>query len=190
MSDIFHKTTIGYEEIVSRAHGLSPRLRRCLILIDGKRGVLELATLLQGEDVSTLIQALELDGYIELTGLTNDRALASKVLPSQSNAVLNMDTTVQVSVHTGFQHSQPLFKDSNGQLRQPLPFKERQLRASRVINELLGPNAEGIALKIESCKDDVSLEIVLKMAAAFITDTVNTVAAKRFRDHVRLTHVD
>ncbi len=183
MADIFRKTTMGYEEIVSRAHGLSPRLRRCLILIDGKRSVIELASQLQGEDVSTLIQALELDGYVELLGQSIGEVPASKV-------VLNMESTMQVLVNAGFQNSQPLFKDSNGQLRQPLPFKDRQLRASRLINELLGPNAEGIALKIESCKDNTSLEVVLKMAAAFIGDTVNTVAAKRFRDHVRLTHVD
>jgi hypothetical protein len=190
MSDIFHKTTLGYEEIVSRAHGLPPRLRRCLILVDGKRSVLDLMSLLQGEDLSTLIQTLEIEGYIELTGVSNDSGNAFSRLSNPSKVALNMDTTMQIALRSGFQHSQPLFKDSNGQLRQPLPFKERQLRASRVINELLGPNAEGIALKIESCKDDASLEIVLKMAAAFITDIVNSVAAKRFRDHVRLTHVD
>lgn len=188
MADIFHKTTLGYEEIVSRAHSLSPRLRRCLILIDGKRTLADLMSLLQGEDLSTLIQTLELEGYIELIGVSGSNA--TKAAPNQSTASLNMDTTLQVLLNSGLHNSQPLFKDSNGQLRQALPFKERQLRASRVINELLGPNAEGIALKIESCKDDASLETVLKMAAAFITDTVNVVAAKRFRDHVRLTHVD
>ncbi len=187
MSDIFHKTTLGYEEIVSRAHGLSPRLRRCLILIDGKRSMVDLITLLQGEDLSTIIQTLEVEGYIELIGSADN---VNKLASSQTKVALNMDTTLQADVHSGFYNSRPLFKDSNGQLRQTLPFKERQLRASRVINELLGPNAEGIALKIESCKDDPSLETVLKMATAFITDTVNAVAARRFRDHVRLTRVD
>ena len=50
--------------------------------------------------------------------------------------------------------------------------------------------SEGIALKIESCKDDATLEAALKMAANFIAETVNVVAARRFKDHVRLTHGD
>ncbi len=188
MADIFRKTTLGYEEIVSRTHGLSPRLRRCLILIDGKRSINDLVILLQGEDLATLIQTLEIDGYIELVGVSNSADI--KTSPSQSKVQLTMDTTMQANVQSGFYNSQPLYKDSNGQLRQMLQFKERQLRASRVINELLGPNAEGIALKIEACKDDAALETVLKMAAAFVSDAVNPIAAKRFRDHVRLAHTD
>jgi hypothetical protein len=188
MADIFHKTTLGYEEVASRAHGLSARLRRCLILIDGKRNMRELMALLPGDDLSSLIQSLEVDGFIELIGLSSETG--AKAVPSQSKVELSMNTTMQVDLMSGFFDSQPLFKDSNGQLRQPLPFKERQLRASRVINELLGPNAEGIALKIEACKDNRDLEIVLKMASAFISDSVNPVAAKRFRDHVRLTHTE
>ncbi len=190
MSDIFHKTTLGYEEIANRSHGLTARLRRCLILIDGKRSVADLMGLLQGEALSTLIQTLEIEGYIELVGTSTSGSHDTKLVANQANISLKMNTTLQDNVRSGFYNSLPLFKDSNGQLRQSLTFKERQLRASRVINELLGPNAEGIALKIESCKDDATLETVLKMAAAFIADTVNAVAAKRFRDHVRLTHVD
>jgi hypothetical protein len=191
MSDIYRKTTLGHEEVASRSHGLSARLRRCLILVDGKRGLKELAFLLQSDDFGTLVQTLELEGYIELIGMVASSASTTLLTPNPSlQAILSMNTTMQDTVRTGFLNSMPLFIDSNGQLRQPLTFKERQLRATRVINELLGPNAEGISLKIESCTDAPSLEAVLSLAASFIADTVNQIAAKRFRDHVRLTHVD
>ena len=187
MSDIFRKTTLGYEEVVSRAHGLSSRLRRCLIMIDGKRSLRDLIQLLSGEDISPLILALEADGYIELIGSVADAP--TRLGPNLS--AINMQTTMQIEpMEGGFADSQPLFVDSNGQLRRPLLLNERQLRASRVINELLGPNAEGIALKIEGCKDNESLEQVLRMAVVFIAETVNGVAAKRFKDHVRLVDIE
>jgi hypothetical protein len=178
MSDIFRKTTLGYEEVVSRAHGLSAPLRRCLIMIDGKRATRDLMDFLKSNDLSLTIQTLEMDGYIELIGSVND-----DIAPS----TLSMNTTMQVSRMDGmFKDSQPLFTDSNGQLRKALPLAERKLRASRVVSELLGPNAEGIALKIEASKDPAELEMTLRMAASFIGDAVNPIAAKRFKDHVRL----
>jgi hypothetical protein len=181
MSDVFRKTTLGYEEIASRARGLSPRLRRCLILINGKRSFFELTTLLPSEDLATLVQTLELEGYVALAGAADD---ANGNL-NQSKAVLSMDTVMETG-SIDFDHSQPMFIDSTGKMRRQIPFKERQLRGSRVINDLLGPNAEGIALRIEKCKDDATLELVLKMAAAFIADTVGHLASQRFKDHVRL----
>jgi hypothetical protein len=184
MADIFRKTTLGYEEVANRAHHLNSRLRRCLILVDGKRNIRDLMLMFNGEDISPFIQTLEIEGYIELAG----SAAAPPVRLGQSLSSLDIKTTMQMaSMGNGFDDSQPLFVDSDGQLRRPLSLGERQLRASRVINDLLGPNAEDIALKIEVCKDNASLEQVLRVAAVFIADTVNLVAAKRFKDHVRLT---
>ena len=181
MADIFHKTPLGFEEIVGRKHGLTPRMRRCLIMVDGKRSLSELMTTLQGEDITPLIQALEIEGFIELIGTSNTPI-------TQNGATLNIgnSTVMSTTQFSGFPESQPLFTDSTGQLRKPLQFEERKIRASRVVNELLGPSAETIALKIEKTKDAAALELVLQVAASFISESVNAVAAKRFRDHVRL----
>ncbi len=186
MSDIFHKTTLGYEEIASRKNGLSIRLRRCLILIDGKRNLGELMSLFPNDNLASLIQTLELDGYIELIGVAQQNAPV--LATSESMFEQKMGSTMYS--HEALFHSRPMYKDSKGQLRQPLAFEERKLRASRVINELLGPNAEGIALRIEQTKDEDTLELVLKMAAVFIADTVNPIATQRFKDYVRLSHED
>ena len=46
MAVIFTKTERGHAEITSRAGGLSPRVRRVLIFVDGKRTVAELRDML------------------------------------------------------------------------------------------------------------------------------------------------
>jgi hypothetical protein len=182
MSDIFQKTTLGLEEIANRSRGLSARMRRCLILIDGKRSTLDLMKTLQGEELSPLIQTLEIEGYIELIGSAPN--LYSK--PSLSQ-VMGADTSIGASQLGAFPESQPLFIDSSGQMRKPLGVAERKSRAVRVINELLGPNGDTFALKIEATKDGIELEKALHTAANFISNQINAVAAKRFRDHIRLS---
>jgi hypothetical protein len=185
MADVFHKTTLGYEEMSTRAHGLSPRLRRVLILIDGKRSMKELIDMLVGEDVSALAQTLELQGFIELVGLSSP--VSGTQMKALTPTVMGLNTTVQPSRFDKlFTDTQPLYMDSSGQMRRPLTLAERKTRATRVIDELLGPSAEGIALKIEATKDSESLEKALHMAMLFIGEAVNPVAAKRFKDHVRL----
>ena len=63
---VYHKSAKGTEAIATRQHGLSPKLRSTLILIDGKRGFEELARLSQalGDTEQLLGQLLE-QGFIE-----------------------------------------------------------------------------------------------------------------------------
>jgi hypothetical protein len=191
MSDIFRKTPLGYEEIVNRVNALSPRLRRCLILIDGKRSLVELMGLLQGEDMSPLIQTLEIEGYIELIGTARSyKGMANGTL-SQSSTDLYSITNVNARHKTGSYIDPAIgFIDRNGRVRKPLGFEERKVRASRALNELLGPSAESITLRIEASRSEEALGLTLKIAANFLADAVNPMAAKRFRDHVRLLDPD
>lgn len=192
MSDIFRKTPLGFEEIATRAHGLSARLRRCLILVDGSRTVAELMFLMPGENMITLLQALEADGYISMA--EPSRLNVSNAASSVPNAAspLSGKTQILASMDTAFyEDTNPInpalmFKDSQGKLRTPLTFLERKQRGVRAVNELLGPEAEGVALKIESCKIDAELELALQAAAKFVESMLNTSAARKFKDHVRL----
>lgn len=70
MSAIFAKTAKGHAEITSKAGGLTPRIRRALIFIDGKRTVDELRSLLTADDLQITLGRLEEEGYIELAGKT------------------------------------------------------------------------------------------------------------------------
>jgi hypothetical protein len=64
MAVIFAKTPKGTEEMTNRSGALSPRVRRVLIMVDGKRTVEELRGMLQADDLQTTLGMLEEDGYI------------------------------------------------------------------------------------------------------------------------------
>lgn len=66
MGVVFIKTNKGHEEITSKAGGLTPRVRRALIFVDGKRTVDELRTMLQSDDLQHTLGMLEEEGYIEV----------------------------------------------------------------------------------------------------------------------------
>lgn len=77
MGAIFAKTPKGQEEIATRSAGLSPRVRRVLIMIDGKRTIAELRSMLQSDDLQHTLGMLEEDGHIALTNTTNAPPLPS-----------------------------------------------------------------------------------------------------------------
>jgi len=62
---VFAKTLLGQQEIQSRTKGLTPMVRRLLILIDGKRSGLDLQPMVAGQDLSALLQELLQKGCIE-----------------------------------------------------------------------------------------------------------------------------
>ena len=62
MGVVFAKTPKGHEEITAKAGGLTPRVRRVLIFVDGKRAVDELRGLLQSDDLQHTLGMLEEEG--------------------------------------------------------------------------------------------------------------------------------
>lgn len=69
MAVIFAKTERGYTEIVQRSGALSPRVRRVLIFVDGRRSVSELRDMLHYDDLQHTLGLLEEEGYIEMIGV-------------------------------------------------------------------------------------------------------------------------
>lgn len=65
MSELFAKTPQGVAEVEKRAAGLTPRQRRVLIMIDGKRTVDELAAMALIEDLPGTLALLTEGGLIE-----------------------------------------------------------------------------------------------------------------------------
>jgi len=72
MEVVFAKTASGREEIANKASGLTPRQRRALILIDGKRTVDELDSLLQADDLRRTLGLLEELGLIQIAEKSDD----------------------------------------------------------------------------------------------------------------------
>jgi len=70
MAIIFAKTGKGHAEIECRSGALSPRVRRVLIFVDGKRPVEELRNMLHYDDLQHTLGLLEEDGFIEMIGIS------------------------------------------------------------------------------------------------------------------------
>lgn len=77
MGVVFTKTPKGHAEITSKSGGLTPRVRRALIFVDGKRSVEELRSMLLSDDLQHTLGALEEDGYIELASISDNTGKAS-----------------------------------------------------------------------------------------------------------------
>ena len=77
MGVVFAKTPKGHEEITSKAGGLTPRVRRVLIFVDGKRTVDELRGMLQSDDLQHTLGMLEEDGYIAVSSVINPQGTVS-----------------------------------------------------------------------------------------------------------------
>lgn len=68
MGVVFAKTAKGQDEITSKSGGLSPRIRRVLIFIDGKRSVSDLHSVLPEEGLNAILDRLQDEGYIVPSG--------------------------------------------------------------------------------------------------------------------------
>jgi hypothetical protein len=81
---IFAKTPKGQQEIETRAGGLSPRVRRVLIFVDGKRSVEALRSVLQSDDLQHTLGMLEEDGFISMVTVAGPAGekIAPHPLPS------------------------------------------------------------------------------------------------------------
>lgn len=66
MDVVFAKTPQGAEEIEKRTGGLTPRVRRVLIMIDGRRTVEDLRAMALADDLSHTLGQLEEAGYIAM----------------------------------------------------------------------------------------------------------------------------
>lgn len=94
MGVVFTKTQKGHEEIETKSHGLSPRVRRALIFVDGKRTVDDLRSMLQSDDLQHTLGVLEEEGYIEVATVIN--ATGQATAPAEPlppiNAFRNLPT--------------------------------------------------------------------------------------------------
>jgi len=77
MGVVFAKTQKGQEEITTKAGGLTPRQRRVLIFIDGKRSVDDLRGMLQADDLQHTLGMLEEDGYIAVSSVVTTQGKVS-----------------------------------------------------------------------------------------------------------------
>lgn len=81
MAVVFAKTPKGQEEVVAKSGGLTPRQRRVLIMVDGKRSVEELRTMLLADDLQNTLGLLEELELIAVTSAGGTPVTAAQSLP-------------------------------------------------------------------------------------------------------------
>lgn len=156
MATIYSKTADGQNEIETRARRLTPRARSTLILVDGKRSSVELGKLVQQADET--LQALLEQGLIEAVATVPSRSTAKDDGPSSLPGPASAPSPALAMVE----------------------FEATRRDAVRAINDLLGPEAEMLALKIERATDELQLRASLERAVAYIANARGGGAATQF----------
>jgi len=68
---VFAKTPLGRDEVVQRDLGLSSSARRILILVDGRRRLLDLAPFARQGEIDAIVDELQARGLIALSGIAD-----------------------------------------------------------------------------------------------------------------------
>ena len=166
---VYHKSEKGSEAIATRQHGLAPKLRSMLIMVDGKRGFDELAKVAQmlGDTEQLLGQLLD-QGFIE---------------------------PVAGSAPVADKHSGPAAETAPAPLTSaPAPLapaaaaislRDAQRFVSHRLTDLLGPNAEEFCLRIEGARNVHDFRVAVTRAEGMIRQFRGANTAAEFAAEVQ-----
>ena len=172
---IFAKTSAGTQEIAARALGLSPLLRRLLILLDGKRSLAEVATLVPGHDVAVLVEQLVAHGCVVYTSDATSVitvATAQTGIPAQT-AIAPMGLSPLALAQLAFDTLPPASGRSAKDVQMARTFM------TNTINTLFEQYSKLTLIEaIFNCKSAEDLRRVYPDWAQ--TMQTNTIAARRF----------
>jgi hypothetical protein len=158
---IYRKTAKGLTEIESRAHRLPPRLRSALIIVDGRRSAAELHPLILQQPQETLGWLLE-QGFIE--AVPGTPAAASSFTPAVAPSV-----TPPVSPSVAPSAS-PAGDD----------FTRARAEAVRLLTQLVGPEAEALAMRMERTRNADELRPLLSLAVQSVANMRGRQAAQDY----------
>lgn len=164
----YRKSGKGAEAITLRLHGLSPRLRSLLIVVDGKKtgqDLLKFAAHLG--DADAMATELLDGGFIEPVPGTDTwgaEPAEGGGIPSQAAATTPAETAA---------HTQPSVT---------LPQAKRL--AARLLIDLMGPMADDACISIESAKNPDQFMSAVRKAHGLVQAFRGEDAASKFREEV------
>lgn len=161
---IFSKTAAGAAEVTARSAGLSPTVRRVLILIDGHRTVAELAPMVRPGEIPDVIGELVTRGFIVTSGSPQAAPpppVATPIAPAPATLSEMNDAGRYISLD------------------------EAKRRLVRALTDRLGPVADMLALKIERAESADELRVRLRDADRLIIALMGHAAAEDFRRVLR-----
>lgn len=156
---VFAKTAKGSAEIAQRSNAISAIARRVLIMVDGKRSVRELAPLVPPGQIDAVLAELQALGFIEAVAAVG--AVAAP--PASASAPAR----------------------EGGSERLLLSLEEAKRRAARGLIERLGPEADGMAARIEACRNAEELAEALRRAERLLAGAIGAAAAESYLRELR-----
>ncbi len=168
---VYRKSNKGTEAIAARLHGLTPRLRSVLIVVDGKKtgeDLLRFAANLG--DAEVMMGELLDGGFIEPVAGTEPASSPSGVTETSPPA------QVQPDEHAPEEPVAPK--------RPGIPLADAKRLAVRRLTDLMGPMADDLCIGIESAKDPDQFMAAVRKAYNMLKAVRGSAAATRFSDEV------
>lgn len=161
--DVYQKTAKGSEAIATRQHGLSPKVRSLLILVDGKRNVDDLRKLsgVNGDAEQFLGELLE-SGCIARAAAPAARA-PSAVAAAISKPAATTAAAVAPTAAT---------------------LAEARRQAVRKLTDLLGPLADEACMRLEASRNTDEFLAALARAEDMLRQVRGAAAAAAFVAHM------
>ena len=161
----YRKSGKGAEAIASRLHGLPPRLRSLLIVVDGKKDGQDLLKFAANlGDANAMVADLIEGGFIE--PVPGTETLVANAPEAGSTPPQTAVTAAPAAAPTGI----------------PLPQAKRL--AVRLLVDLMGPMADDACIGIESAKNPEQFMSAVKKAHGLVQAFRGEDAASKFRDDV------
>ena len=175
---IYRKTDAGVAEVQARVLGLRAELRRLLILIDGTATLSRLTAFVRGSEINFLIAELETQGLITSATIGQSMAMTPAAATTRTAAA---QTAPAAPVAATAAHS-----DTDGVL-EPTAAQVLAVRrtAVRTLHDILGPEADALALKIKQCKSAQELRVTVTEVRQNLDRQMGVAVGQRFLDAVR-----
>ena len=184
---VYRKTELGVAEVQSRSLGLRAKLRRLLILIDGAATLSRLSGFVRGAEIDRLVA--ELEGLGLVTSLTMRQTLGQSIglaPTSVSPRIPTSTSPVAALSDVGASATVGTASDSDGVL-EPSAAQVLAVRqaAVRTLHDILGPEADTLAMKIEACKSAQALRVTITEVRQTLDRQMGPLVGQRFLDAVR-----
>jgi hypothetical protein len=167
VSTYYTKSPAGQREVNSRSNAVSPRARTLLILVDGKRSDTQLAALVPDFDAS--VEALLKAGLI----------IATDTVPPPASA---RPVAAAAAARPGSAAAVPAVAEKSAVPAAAKDFVTLRGDAARAVNDLLGPEGDAFAVRIERAAEPEVLQVALERCIAYIASTRGKRVAEGFAE--------
>jgi hypothetical protein len=179
---IYAKTPKGVAEVAARSPDLPMVSRRVLIMMDGKRTLDELSVLVRPGEIEAIVTQLESAGLAERTGASSPPATLNgrpTVVPPQPTPVA---TPVAAPVAAPTAPVAPITVAPTGSEAElaPITLDEAKRRAVRELTDRLGPEADRVAIRIESCRTVEEFRERVREAERYVSMALGAAAAQDY----------